>query len=78
MRDTYGTLLASHRPLPKSVTLHAQDTFTVIRYHHMHKFYVQHTSSIIIQFQMEDVRMKRSLINVMNDFNSYNAHSEVR
>ena len=45
----------------QTVTLHAQDTFTVLRYHHMHKLYVQHTSSIIIQFWMDDVRMKRIL-----------------
>ena len=55
----YGTLLASHRSLPKTVTLHAQDTFTVLRYHHILKIYVHHSSSIIIQFWMDNDRMNR-------------------
>ena len=43
----------------QTVTLHAQDTSTVLRYHHTLKIYVHHTSSIIIQFWMDNDRMSR-------------------
>ena len=55
----YGTLTRVSQVASQTATLHAQDTFTVLRYHHMHKFYVQHTSSIIIQFWMDNDRMNR-------------------
>ena len=64
------------------VTLHAQETVTILHYHHMHKIYVQHTPSNIINPVLNDYWSYEpySLSNVMNDFNSHrdNAHSEAR
>ena len=64
----------------QTVTLHAQDTFTVLHYHYMYKIYVQHTSSNIINPVLNDYWSYEpySLINVMNDFSSHNVHSEAR
>ena len=58
-RDKYGTLTRVSQVASQTVTLHAQDTSTVLRYHHILKIYVHHTSSIIIQFWMDNDRMNR-------------------
>jgi hypothetical protein len=55
----YGTLTRVSQVASQTVTLHAQDTFTVLHYHHIPKIYVRHTSSIIIQFWMDNDRMNR-------------------